>query len=139
MIFSGIITNAIYAGKFFLNDFPWPFLFLRGFAEWLFIIGVYGVFREIFTKTYSWIPVFSELAMPFYLTHQQLLIALVAAASWVPILSNFALTKINFLKLSIFRVLPNNAYTGYNCHLGSVLDHHKVWTSQIFLWPTNST
>ena len=63
-------------------------LFLRGFAEWMFIIGVYGVFRELFTKPYSWIPFLSELAMPFYLTHQQILVPIASGASWVPYLSN---------------------------------------------------
>ena len=43
--------------------------------------------RELVTKTYSWIPVLSELAMPFYLTHQQILVPLAAGASWVPHLS----------------------------------------------------
>ena len=63
------------------------FWFLRGFAEWLFIIGIYGVCREVFTETYSWISVFSDIAMPFYLTHMQVLVPIAAACSWVPYLS----------------------------------------------------
>ena len=39
------------------------FYFVRGFAEWLFIIGLYGVLRERVTTTGSWIPVLSEFIM----------------------------------------------------------------------------
>ena len=51
-----------------------------GLAEWMFIIGLYGVTREVMS-------VLSELAMPFYLTHQQILVMVVAGASWYPHLS----------------------------------------------------
>ena len=34
----------------------------------------------------------SELAMPFYLTHQQLLVPIAAACSWVPYLSKETVT-----------------------------------------------
>ena len=44
---------------------------LRGLAEWLFVLGLYAVAREVFTSTYPRLPFFSRLAMPFYLTHQQ--------------------------------------------------------------------
>ena len=63
------------------------FYFLRGFSEWLFIIGVYGVTRQLVTRPLPGLARLSELAMPFYLTHQQLLVPLVAACSWVPYLS----------------------------------------------------
>ena len=59
----------------------------RGFAEWMFIIGVYGVTRELVTRPFSWLPALSQLAMPFYLTHQQILIIIAAGASWYPHLS----------------------------------------------------
>ena len=59
----------------------------RGFAEWMFIIGVYGVTRELVTRPFSWLPALSQLAMPFYLTHQQVLIIIAAGASWYPHLS----------------------------------------------------
>ena len=58
-----------------------------GLAEWMFIIGLYGVTREVMTTTFSWLSVLSELAMPFYLTHQQILVMVVAGASWYPHLS----------------------------------------------------
>ena len=63
------------------------FFILRGFSEWLFIIGVYGVTRHLVTRPLPGLARLSELAMPFYLTHQQLLVPLVAACSWVPYLS----------------------------------------------------
>ena len=53
----------------------------------MFIIGLYGVTREVMTTTFSWLSVLSELAMPFYLTHQQILVVIVAGASWYPHLS----------------------------------------------------
>ena len=51
------------------------------------IIGLYGVTRELMTKTFSWLSVLSELAMPFYLTHLQILVMVAAGASWQPLLS----------------------------------------------------
>lgn len=58
-----------------------------GFGEWLFIIGVYGVTRELVTTPHPLVPVLSELLMPFYLTHQQILVSIASAASWIPYLS----------------------------------------------------
>jgi len=93
----GTIILTIYSGNFFLEYIPWAkwiFWFLRGFAEWLFIIGIYGVFREMFTKSYAWIPFLSEIAMPFYLIHQQVLVAIVAGASWIPYLRSFPIVLV---------------------------------------------
>ena len=94
----GTLILTVYSAKFLLEGwFPYGeffFYFLRGFAEWLFLIGIYGVFREAFTKSWSWIPLLSELAMPFYLTHQQILVPIAASASWVPYLSKYL--TINF-------------------------------------------
>ena len=58
-----------------------------GFGEWLFIIGVYGVTRELVTTSHPMVPILSELSMPFYLTHQQILVSIASGASWVPYLS----------------------------------------------------
>jgi len=90
----GTIVLIVYGGNFLVGPYIWLFYFLRGFAEWLFIIGTYGVCREVFTTTYSWIPVFSEIAMPFYLTHQQVLIPIAAASSWVPYLRSLPIVLI---------------------------------------------
>ena len=40
----------------------------------------------------------SELAMPFYLTHQQILVPIAAACSWVPYLSRETLRSDCWLK-----------------------------------------
>ena len=58
-----------------------------GFGEWLFIIGVYGVTRELVTTPHPLVPALTELSMPFYLTHQQILVSIASAASWIPYLS----------------------------------------------------
>ena len=65
------------------------FFFLRGFSEWLFIIGVYGVLRELVTAPLPGLNKLSELAMPFYLTHTQIIVAIQTASSWVPYLSKW--------------------------------------------------
>ena len=65
-------------------------LIFRGFAEWMFIIGVYGVTRELVSKSYSWLSPLSQLAMPFYLTHQQILVIIAVAASWYPHFSKYS-------------------------------------------------
>ena len=84
---------ALYSVRFLVEkEYPWMvwiFYLLRGFSEWLFIIGVYGVLRELVTAPLPGLAKLSELAMPFYLTHQQILIAIAALCSWVPYLSKF--------------------------------------------------
>ena len=91
--FSGTVLVALYSVRFLVDgEYPWVvwiFYFLRGFSEWLFIIGVYGVLRELVTAPLPGLNKLSELAMPFYLTHQQILIAIAALCSWVPYLSKF--------------------------------------------------
>ena len=90
------MINVVYACKFLWEEdedgeqLVWAvamFYFLRGFSEWLFIIGVYGVTRQLVTAPLPGLARLSELAMPFYLTHQQLLVPIAAACSWVPHLS----------------------------------------------------
>ena len=58
------MINAFFSGNFFVDhiiEAKFAFFFVRGFAEWLVIIGLYGVLREKVTVTYSWIPVLSKL------------------------------------------------------------------------------
>ena len=75
------------------------FYLLRGFSEWLFIIGVYGVTRQLVTRPPPGLARLSELAMPFYLTHQQILVPIAAACSWVPYLSKIhSCQQTSFLK-----------------------------------------
>ena len=91
IISPGTLLLSIYSSRFIVEpEYQWTFwisCFLRGFAEWLFIIGIYGVIREIVTGSHAIIPVLSELSMPFYLTHQQVLVPIASICSWVPYLS----------------------------------------------------
>ena len=97
-IFPGILVLIAYP-FFYENIKPYPVFhnetiavrisarMAAGFGEWLFIIGVYGLTRELVTTAHPMVPVLSELSMPFYLTHQQILVSIASVASWVPYLS----------------------------------------------------
>ena len=91
--FSGTVLVALYSARFLVDgEYPWVvwiFYILRGFSEWLFIIGVYGVLRELVTAPLPGLAKLSELAMPFYLTHTQIIVAIQTASSWVPYLSKW--------------------------------------------------
>ena len=125
-------------------------LIFRGFAEWMFIIGVYGVTRELVTKPYTWLPPLSQLAMPFYLSHQQVLIIIAAGASWYPHLSKYKLqiylvantregmgTSGNLTTLDFFgfRILSGCPDPVNNWNPAGILGDHQGGTHQIFLWP----
>ena len=62
---------------------------LRGFGEWIFILGLYSVNRSICTRSFKIIKTLREMAMPFYLTHIQISVVLVSGTFWVPYLSTF--------------------------------------------------
>jgi len=64
----------------------------RAFGEWLFVLGAYAVARTAFTSQYRHLPLLNQVAMPFYLTHQQVLVAVLSGALWVPYLSTFPST-----------------------------------------------
>ena len=61
----------------------------RALGEWLLVLGVYGVARHTFTRPYRLLPLLSQVAMPFYLTHQQVLVAILSGAMWIPVLGSF--------------------------------------------------
>ena len=111
------------------------YLYCRGFAEWMFIIGVYGVTRELVTKPYSWLPPLSQLAMPFYLSHQQILIMIAAGASWYPHLSKYKLKIFLSNPRNCFRILSSCLDPLNNWHLTGILGDHQGWTNQVFLRP----
>jgi hypothetical protein len=73
----------------------WLFLFgiayslCRGLGLWMFILGSLGLARKNIITNYSWIAPLREIAMPFYVTHQQVLVALLSGALWVPYLRTF--------------------------------------------------
>jgi len=126
----GILNLFLYSSKFiYENSYPelkLLFFFWRGFAEWIFIIGVYGVFREVFTKSYSWLSFLSELAMPFYLTHQQVLIPIAAGASWMNLgyigSFSFVLTLSTIGTLLISWIITKSGSLRYFFGLSSVGD-----------------
>ena len=66
----------------------------RGFGEWIFIIGLYSVNRNIFTENFPIIKVLKQITMPFYLTHMQILFVLVSGTFWIPYLKCFVPTVI---------------------------------------------
>ena len=68
---------------------------LRGAGEWMFILGLYAVSRSIFTRNFRILKTLREMAMPFYLLHQQVLIALVSGTLWIPYLGSFIVTIIS--------------------------------------------
>lgn len=108
---------------------------LRASAEWLVVLGVFGVARQACTGTYRHLPLLTRLAMPFYLTHQQVsgpallqvLVAVLSGGLWVPGLSSFPATLLlatlatTLLSLLITK-LPNARYFfGLPPKQGSVL------------------
>ena len=67
---------------------------LRGLGEWVFIIGLYAVNRNFCTKNFEIIKILRQMAMPFYLIHQQVLVLIVSGTLWVPYLGSFPVTLI---------------------------------------------
>ena len=135
----GTIVLIAYPFKFFYEESTlvrFTSYFVAGVARWLFIIGVYGVTRELVTSTHPIIPVLSELSMPFYLIHQQILVPIASACSWVPYLSEF-ITDLSIIDISSHRNVPHRAGAIHSSYSGGGLAHHQVWTNQIFLWITN--
>jgi len=61
----------------------------RAAGEWTFVLGSYAVIRELVTSQYSHLGLLSQMAMPFYLTHQQVLVAILSGALWVPVLGSY--------------------------------------------------
>ena len=66
----------------------------RGFGEWSFMVGLYAVNRNICTKNFNIIKTLREMAMPFYLLHQQVLIVLSTGTLWIQSLGSFFVTII---------------------------------------------
>ena len=122
----------LYSSKFiYENSYPelkLLFFFWRGFAEWIFIIGVYGVFREVFTKSYSWLPFLNELAMPFYLTHQQVLLPIAAGASWMNLgyIGNKILQWHEHIKIVSFRFIFICLDSINYWYLAYIMDYNKI-------------
>ena len=56
----------------------------RGLSQWLFVLGVFSIARVTSLTPYAWIQTLREMALPFYLIHQQVLISLLAGLLWIP-------------------------------------------------------
>ena len=83
-------------GDFFLDSITKYVLtcIFRGYGEWMFLIGLYGLNRNIWTKNFTMIKTLREMAMPFYLLHQQILILLLIGTLRIPSLASFFVTII---------------------------------------------
>ena len=68
--------------------------FFRGLSKWLLILGIYAVTRNAVKSSNRWLQYLSSIAMPFYLIHQQLLVAILSGVLWVPYLGSFPVTLI---------------------------------------------
>ena len=71
-----------------------PLAFFNGFSKWLVIIGIYGVTRNAVKSSHRYLEYLSSIAMPFYLTHQQVLVAILSGVLWVPYLGSFPVVLI---------------------------------------------
>ena len=82
---------GIESGEFGIPSFVGYILkcVLRGPGEWLFMVGIYAVTRNTFSSNWKILKVLREMAMPFYLLHQQILIVLASGTLWVPYLGSF--------------------------------------------------
>ena len=121
-ILTGVLMNLVHSVSFFWQkNIVWVRALrysLRGCSEWGLILGLYSVTRWLLISIKYYLRIIiiisrqlvtapppglarlSELAMPFYLTHQQLLVPIAAACSWVPYLSKETVTCVR-LSISI--------------------------------------
>ena len=66
----------------------------------MFLLGLYGVTRELVESSRpraAWLSALlrlRRLALPFYLSHQQVLVTIAAGASWYPGVGQFKLFKL---------------------------------------------
>jgi len=96
-LFSGV-KSWMFQLEEVLSDGPYHWTYgiingtIKAFGEWLFVLGAYAVARTAFTSQYRHLPLLNQVAMPFYLTHQQVLVAVLSGALWVPYLSTFPST-----------------------------------------------
>ena len=75
--------------------------FLRGIGSWLFLMGSTTWARKTFTSPQDWHSRYRKMAMPFYLTHQQINVMLGAGAMWIPYLRTLPVMLIITSFLSI--------------------------------------
>ena len=88
------VTIKLIGKDLFANSHPeitthYLVCILRGLGEWPFMLGLYAVNRKICTRNFKIIKILREMAMPFYLLHQQILVGIASGTLWVPYLGSF--------------------------------------------------
>ena len=91
------VTVVIMGDHIFANFYPNVTKYIlqcvfRGFGEWMFMVGLYAVNRNVCTRSFEVIKTLRQMAMPFYLLHQQVLIVLVSGTLWIQYLGSFIVT-----------------------------------------------
>ena len=96
-------------------------------AEWNLVIGVYVLMRQLVTRQIPHISLLSQVAMPFYLTHQQILVALLSLSLLTPVLNSFPIMLIlatiitTIISLLITKLNPLRYWFGLTPAKGSLL------------------
>jgi hypothetical protein len=100
----GIIETFVYISTFAIVEiepvksavaaFPWLFTrvfrgLFRGFGEWMILIGVIGVSQRHIHRYPTILKTLVQMAMPFYVTHEQVMAMIGVGILRVPILHNF--------------------------------------------------
>ena len=67
---------------------------LRAAGEWGMVLGITSVTRDLVTMQYRHLPLLSQIAMPFYLTHQQVLVTVLSLSLGTPVLQSFPIVLI---------------------------------------------
>ena len=96
-------------------------------AEWNITLGIYILMRKLVTRQLPHASLLSQVAMPFYLTHRQILMALLMVSQSVPVLKSFpiilTLTTVitTFISLLITKSNPLRYWFGLSTSKGSVI------------------
>ena len=64
---------------------------VRAAGEWRIVLGIT---RDLVTMQYRHLPLLSQIAMPFYLTHQQVLVTVLSLSLGTPVLQSFPIVLI---------------------------------------------
>ena len=101
-------------------------------AEWTLVLGISSVVRELVTVQPRHLPLLSQMAMPFYLTHQQVLVAILSVSLGVPVLGSFpiilllATLAVFILSFIITKLNPLRYWFGLTPAKGSFIPGSKL-------------
>ena len=102
-------------------------------GSWLIVLGLFAVMREMVTTSHSFLSLLSQIAMPFYIMHQQILVAILTwvggFGGWVASFTSVLfLTTIvtSFVSLVIVKCGPFRYWFGLNPPKGSILPGDRV-------------